>query len=158
MDESDVSSEESMEEDDDMQRPPRREVISFGDSMEERTATRIVSNQLDSVAKTVMFLSSPDPVQVIAQLEIVANHMEQVCTRESPLDTEITLEQTRSSARVYARERQLEGLFRQWETSITKSTMRGSYATSGSNGKTSSTLAVLSSCGKQSQNDSKSKP
>ena len=57
-----------------------REVISFGDSMEERTAVKIVSKLLTAMPKSVMFISSPTPEQLIGQLSMLENHMKYICT------------------------------------------------------------------------------
>lgn len=80
--------------------PPcsKREVISFGDSMEERTAVRIVSEQLCAIPKSVMFLQSPTPVQIIGQLLMLTEHMKYVCDHETSLDLEISLEQAERCA------------------------------------------------------------
>jgi len=76
----------------------RKEVISFGDSMEERTAVRIVANQLKAHPKSVMFLSSPTPVQLIGQLAMLIEHMQFVNEHELDLDIEISYEQAESRA------------------------------------------------------------
>lgn len=76
----------------------RKEVISFGDSMEERTAVRIVANQLEAHPKSVMFLSSPAPVQLIGQLALLTEHMQFVNDHELDLDIEISYEQAESKA------------------------------------------------------------
>lgn len=76
----------------------RREVISFGDSMEERTSVRIVANQLESHPKSVMFLNSPSPVQIIGQLEMLTEHMQFVCEHELDLDLEISPQQIHDTA------------------------------------------------------------
>mmetsp|Transcript_15943 Transcript_15943/g.34655 ORF Transcript_15943/g.34655 Transcript_15943/m.34655 type:complete len:335 (+) Transcript_15943:61-1065(+) len=78
--------------------PVRREVISFGDSMEERTAVKIVSGQLDSLSKSVMFLTSPSPLQLIGQLTMLTGHMKFVCQHESTLDLEISPQQAKKCA------------------------------------------------------------
>lgn len=79
----------------------RREVISFGDSMEERTAVKIVSGQLTAVPKSVMFISSPSPVQLIGQLNMLAGHMKFVCEHSSSLDLEISPHQAQKCAEAY---------------------------------------------------------
>ena len=71
----------------------RKEVISFGDSMEERTAVKIVANQLEAHPKSVMFLSAPNPAQIIGQLAMITEHMQFVNDHELDLDIEISLEQ-----------------------------------------------------------------
>jgi hypothetical protein len=75
-----------------------REIISFGDSMEERTAVKIVSSQLDSMSKSVMFLSSPTPLQLIGQLTMLTGHMKFVCHHETTLDLEISPQQAQKCA------------------------------------------------------------
>ena len=79
----------------------KREVISFGDGMEERTAVRIVAEQLSSVPKSVMFLQSPTPIQIIGQLLMLTDHMKYVCHHETCLDLEISSEQAESCANRY---------------------------------------------------------
>jgi hypothetical protein len=79
----------------------RREIISFGDSLEERTAVRIVSGQLSAVPKSVRFLSSPSPLQLIGQLNMVTKHMKYVCDHECSLDLEITPRQAEECAQKY---------------------------------------------------------
>lgn len=71
----------------------KREVISFGDSMEERTAVKIVSGQLSALPKSVMFVSSPTPEQLIGQLSMLTGHMKYVCESPSSLDLEISPQQ-----------------------------------------------------------------
>lgn len=83
--------------------PRAREIISFGDSMEERTAVRIVAEQLSATPKSVMFISSPSPTQIIGQLSMLTNNMAFVCTHESSLDLEISPEQAERCASSYLR-------------------------------------------------------
>ena len=80
-----------------------REVISFGDSMEERTAVRIVSEQLSATPKSVMFINTPTPTQIIGQLNMLTNHMMFVCCHETSLDLEISPEQAERCAANYLR-------------------------------------------------------
>jgi len=75
-----------------------REVISFGDSMEERTAVKIVSKQLTAMPKSVMFISSPTPEQLIGQLSMLENHMKYICNHASALDLEISPSQAQKCA------------------------------------------------------------
>jgi hypothetical protein len=75
-----------------------REVLSFGDSVEERTAVRIVAEQLRAVPKSVMFLSSPTPSQIVGQLTMLTQNLPHVCSHASSLDLEISLEQAERSA------------------------------------------------------------
>lgn len=79
----------------------RREVISFGDGMEERTAVRIVAEQLSSIPKSVMFLQNPTPIQIIGQLLMLTDHMKYVCLHETSLDLEISIEQAEGCASQY---------------------------------------------------------
>jgi hypothetical protein len=84
-----------------MIREGSREIISFGDSMEERTAVRIVSKQLDATSKSVMFISTPTPVQIMGQLHMLTNHMQFVCENTKSLDLEISKEQAIEGAGAY---------------------------------------------------------
>ena len=79
----------------------RREVISFGDSIEERTAVKIVSDQLDALPKSVKFLNNPTPVQIIGQLTMLTHHMDFVCKHADDLDLEISKEQAEKCASGY---------------------------------------------------------
>jgi len=83
----------------------RREVISFGDSIEERTAVKIVSGQMSATAKSVMFLSSPSPEQLIGQLSMLTAHMRYVCEHPNSLDLEISPEQAEKCAVTILRKR-----------------------------------------------------
>lgn len=78
--------------------PLRREVISFGDSLEERTAVQIVSSQLKALPKSVMFISSPTPEQLVGQLTMLTAHMKYVCEHLSTLDLEISPHQAEKCA------------------------------------------------------------
>lgn len=79
----------------------RREIVSFGDSMEERTAVKIVSDQLSSTPKSVMFLSNPTPTQIIGQLTMLTHHMGFVCKNSCDLDLEISQKQAEKCAAGY---------------------------------------------------------
>ena len=81
--------------------PIRREIISFGDSMEERTAVKIVSDQLNALPKSVMFISNPTPTQIIGQLTMLTHHMKFVCEHCQDLDLEITHKQADKCAQHY---------------------------------------------------------
>ena len=79
----------------------RREIISFGDSIEERTAVKIVSDQLDALPKSVKFLGNPSPLQIIGQLTMLTHHMSFVCQNADNLDLEISLKQAEKCAQGY---------------------------------------------------------
>lgn len=79
----------------------QNQVISFGDSMEERTAVRIVAQQLEAIPKSVMFIQAPTPKQIIGQLEMLVGHMKYVCEQKTNLDLEISMEQADRSADHY---------------------------------------------------------
>ena len=76
----------------------RREVISFGDSIEEQTAVKIVSGQLSAIPKSVMFVTSPTPEQLIGQLALLTGHMKHVCESLDTLDLEISPQQAEKCA------------------------------------------------------------
>ena len=82
----------------------RREIISFGDSMEERTVVQIVAGQLSSVPKSVMFLTSPTPVELIGQLKMLTSSMSYVCDHRSSLDLEISSKQAMKCAEAHLQE------------------------------------------------------
>jgi len=78
-----------------------KQIISFGDSSEERTAVNIVSGQLDAIPKSVMFMNSPSPAQIIGQLHMLTHHMDYVCDGKSSLDLQISAEQADRFAETY---------------------------------------------------------
>jgi hypothetical protein len=100
---SSTSSMESMDED----KPDPREIISFGDSLEERTAVNIVSGQLDAVPKSVMFMNAPSPLQIIGQLHMLTNHMKFVCESAKSLDLQISAEQADRCAYSYLKKHKI---------------------------------------------------
>merc|ERR1719491_1667935 len=75
-----------------------REVVSFGDSMEERTAVQIVSEQLSAIPKSVMFLTSPTPIQLLGQLAMLTSQMNFVCNHAESLDLEMNPHQAQKCA------------------------------------------------------------
>lgn len=83
----------------------KREIVSFGDSIEERTAVRIVSDQLDATPKSVKFLTNPTPNQIIGQLVMLTHHMTYVGEHKSDLDLEISSRQAEKCATGYLRRR-----------------------------------------------------
>jgi hypothetical protein len=85
-----------------------REIVSFGDSMEERTAVNIVSGQMDAVPKSVKLMGSPTLLQIIGQLHMLTNHMQFVCESTKSLDLHITQDQADTCAESYLRERRIE--------------------------------------------------
>lgn len=106
MEGTDVSSTSSMEsEEEDI--TPRREIISFGDSLEERTATNIVAKQLDALPKSVMFLNNPSPLQIIGQLHMLTDHMHYVCDNPKSLDLKISSDQANRFAQSYLRKHRI---------------------------------------------------
>uniref|UniRef100_A0A7S2UH45 Uncharacterized protein n=1 Tax=Attheya septentrionalis TaxID=420275 RepID=A0A7S2UH45_9STRA len=78
-----------------------REVISFGDSMEERTAVKIICGQLAAVPKSVMFITSPTPIELIGQLTMLTSYMNFVCDSANSLDLQITPKQAQKCAETY---------------------------------------------------------
>jgi hypothetical protein len=64
----------------------RREIISFGDSNEERTAVKIAAGQLGAVAKSVKFVDLPTPEQLVKQVETVCGWLAWVCGHDQELD------------------------------------------------------------------------
>ncbi len=72
---------------------PLKNVLSFGDSMEERTAVKIAAGQLRSRAKSVKFLDAPSPRQLHQQIEVVTNCLEWIWRHNGDLDVVLTLEQ-----------------------------------------------------------------
>jgi len=105
--ETDVSSDSGSESSKCVAPVTKREIVSFGDSMEERTAVRIVANQLSATPKSVMFVPSPTPSEIIGQLVMLTNHMKFVCDNASSLDLEISPEQAHRCASSYLKRQKL---------------------------------------------------
>lgn len=63
-----------------------RQIISFGDSNEERTAVKIAAGQLKAVPKSIKFVDLPCPEQLIKQLDTVTGWLTWVCEHSSELD------------------------------------------------------------------------
>jgi hypothetical protein len=72
---------------------PLRNILSFGDSMEERTAVKIAAGQLQSRAKSIKFLDAPSPRQLHQQIEVVTDCLEWIWRHNGDLDVVLTLEQ-----------------------------------------------------------------
>jgi len=85
----------------------QRQIISFGDSNEERMAVSIVSGQLDAVPKSIKFMPAPSLLQIIGQLHLLTNHMQFVCESTKSLDMHVTKEQADQYARTYLREERI---------------------------------------------------
>lgn len=75
--------------------------------MEERTAVRIVAEQLSATPKSVMFIQSPTPQQIIGQLTMLTSHMKFVSESETNLDLEISPEQAERCAAAYLKRHKL---------------------------------------------------
>jgi hypothetical protein len=78
-----------------------KQIISIGDSLEERTAVRIVSTQLNAVSKSIQFLQQPNPMLVLGQLHLLTEYMKSIVESEQELDLTITREQAERSAREF---------------------------------------------------------
>ena len=91
----------------DQSEQPPRQIISFGDSNEERMAVSIVSGQLDALPKSIKFMPSPSLLQIIGQLHLLTNHMQFVCDSTKSLDMHITREQADQYADNYLRDQNL---------------------------------------------------
>mmetsp|Transcript_11613 Transcript_11613/g.20872 ORF Transcript_11613/g.20872 Transcript_11613/m.20872 type:complete len:136 (+) Transcript_11613:263-670(+) len=104
MEGTDVSSTSSMESMEEENETEQREIISFGDSNEERTAVNIVSGQLDARSKSIKFITGPSMLQIIGQLYMLTNHMQFVFESTKSLDMHITKEQADQCAQSYLRD------------------------------------------------------
>ena len=107
MEGTDVSSTSSNESDAEEEQTERREIISFGDSIEERTAVRIVAGQLKALSKSIMFINAPTPTQLVGQLHMLTNHMRFVCANKQTLDLQISSEQANRWADSYMKKHKL---------------------------------------------------
>jgi len=63
-----------------------REIISFGDSNEERTAVKIAAGQLGAVAKSIKFVDLPTPDQLCKQVETITGWLTWVVGHATELD------------------------------------------------------------------------
>lgn len=63
-----------------------RQIISFGDSNEERTAVKIAAGQLEAVSKSIKFVDLPTPDQLCKQIETVTGWLTWVCDHTAELD------------------------------------------------------------------------
>mmetsp|Transcript_15813 Transcript_15813/g.29217 ORF Transcript_15813/g.29217 Transcript_15813/m.29217 type:complete len:239 (-) Transcript_15813:302-1018(-) len=63
-----------------------REIISFGDSNEERTAVKIAAGQLGAVSKSIKFCDLPSPEQLVRQLETLTGWLAWVVGHGAELD------------------------------------------------------------------------
>uniref|UniRef100_A0A7S1FMK9 Uncharacterized protein n=1 Tax=Corethron hystrix TaxID=216773 RepID=A0A7S1FMK9_9STRA len=68
----------------------QREIISFGDSMDERTAVKVVASQLNTSSKSIKFIQQPSPIQIIGQLSIITSQLAHICDDEEDIDVEIS--------------------------------------------------------------------
>jgi hypothetical protein len=105
---SSMESDSSMEEDNEEEQLEPREIISFGDSNEERTAVSIVSKQLDARPKSIKFLQAPTMLQIIGQLYMLTNHMQFVFESTKSLDMHITKQQADQCAKTYLKDSNIE--------------------------------------------------
>jgi len=64
----------------------KKEIISFGDSNEERTAVRIAAGQLGALAKSIKFVDLPTPEQLCKQVETVAGWLTWILSHSTELD------------------------------------------------------------------------
>jgi len=69
-----------------------RNVISFGDSIEERTSVKIAASQLRARSKSIKFLDAPTFQQLHQELEVVTNCLEWIWKHSGDLDVVLTLE------------------------------------------------------------------
>lgn len=75
---------------------PLKNLLSFGDSMEERTAVQIAAGHLQGArAKSVKFLDAPSPRELHQQIEVVTDCLEWIWRHNGALDVVLTLEQER---------------------------------------------------------------
>jgi hypothetical protein len=63
-----------------------RQIISFGDSNEERTAVKIAAGQLNAISKSIKFVDLPSPEQLCKQIETVTGWFQWVHEHETELD------------------------------------------------------------------------
>jgi len=68
----------------------RREIISFGDSTDERTAVQIAASQLSASSKSVKFIKYPSPIEIMGQLSIISSVLNYICGNLKDMDVEIS--------------------------------------------------------------------
>jgi len=69
--------------------------------MEEYTAVQINTEQLSAIPKSVMFLTSPTPTQLLGQLSMLASQMNYVCNHTDSLDMEMSADQSQKCAEAF---------------------------------------------------------
>lgn len=69
-----------------------KNIVSLGDSVEERTAVKIVAGQISSRSKSIKFVDCPNPQQLCRQVEMVTHCFEQICKNATDLDLMLTTE------------------------------------------------------------------
>lgn len=74
-----------------------KNIISFGDSLEERTALKIVAGQLDSVSKSVKLIDLPSPDLLCLQISFFTECISWISSHTSHLDIMISADMTDGS-------------------------------------------------------------
>lgn len=76
--------------------PPKRTVVSFGDSVYERTAVHAAAQRLGPhytvLTKSIKFVERPSAEQVRRQVELVTGCLKDICTHEGALDLMLTIQ------------------------------------------------------------------
>mmetsp|Transcript_38603 Transcript_38603/g.89692 ORF Transcript_38603/g.89692 Transcript_38603/m.89692 type:complete len:174 (-) Transcript_38603:86-607(-) len=83
---------------------PKKEIISFGDSMDEYKATLIVGKQLSAVTKSVKFIQSPTPVELVGQLAVLSKFLRAVCLPHQKKDFKMSSGLALEAAKQYLHE------------------------------------------------------
>jgi len=69
-----------------------RNILSFGDSLDEQTAVKINANQLGSKSKSVKFLDNPSHSQLFRQLEVMVDYVPWISNSQQDLDVLLTVQ------------------------------------------------------------------
>lgn len=69
-----------------------KNIVSFGDSMDERTAARIVASQRVARIKSIKFIETPQPCQSVQQLRFVHDCLESLVHHNGDLDLMLSVQ------------------------------------------------------------------
>merc|ERR1712146_376907 len=69
-----------------------RNILSFGDSLDEQTAVKINAIQLNSRSKSVKFLDNPTFSQLFRQLEVMVEYLPWISENQQDLDVLLTVQ------------------------------------------------------------------
>jgi hypothetical protein len=69
-----------------------RNILSLGDSLDERTAVKINANQINCRSKSVKFLDNPTHTQLLRELVVMADYLPLITTDPNDMDVVLTVD------------------------------------------------------------------